>query len=128
MTDKTQEELEKFLDTVKIHNKDLDVCINDAVAKKWLTHYINKYYVPKGDLEDPSVSTEVGGNQVDKLSEVTRVLFDFTSQHSGEMTTTNLWHLALKYKLPEQLTDLFETNPDTTTKATSNAKLKSIRR
>ena len=51
MTDKTQEELEKFLDTVKIHNKDLDVCINDAVAKKWLTHYINKYYVPREEVE-----------------------------------------------------------------------------
>jgi len=72
MTDKTQEELEEALTVLLI---DFLVAHDVTVAKvqrlddliKTMFVYINKYYVPKGDLEDQVVSTEVGGNQVDTL-------------------------------------------------------------
>jgi hypothetical protein len=86
LPDKTQEELEEILHLVgcqchaqgwndKLDGKDnfdlTEVERLEKLALEEVTHYINKYYVPKGDLEDPSVSTEVGGNQVDKRSEAT---------------------------------------------------------
>jgi hypothetical protein len=70
MTDKTQEELDFLL--LRFGNSCISQIPRDInYTKGLILAYINKYYVPKGDLEDPSVSNEDKLNQADKLSEVT---------------------------------------------------------
>lgn len=42
-----EQKLEKFLSTLKIHNKDIDACLNDAVAVKHLKQLIQAYITTK---------------------------------------------------------------------------------
>lgn len=47
----TPSELDEFLATVKIHNKDLNVCFSDAVAETWLKTLILKHYIKRTEVE-----------------------------------------------------------------------------
>ena len=42
MSNSTDKELQTFLKTLKVHNKDLDVCFNDALAVAHLENLIDR--------------------------------------------------------------------------------------
>ena len=78
MTDKTQEELRKILSRIKIACGGFTKALGDEEedrpeldkAIKSLTHYINKYYVPRDDgLEVTPSRRKATNNQADKSRE-----------------------------------------------------------